>query len=193
MPNSVKDHTTGIGKDLTFTSILGIKKEHISYSRSRVHRGELFSKNGCLICCENQFFKRRSWLFIMEAWTGNYQGKDHSTCQRCIKKDRVVGVLWTKKLISRSYSVNLTLFLLKFLFLFLLSSYWKYDWFTFHRSWEPFYPVKKDKKTEVKKGQNKKVFLRTNHIKMYLKYQGVSIMYHRWYLSSNSLQLETYC
>ena len=63
---------------------------------------------------------------------------------RCIKKDRVVGVLWIKKLISRSYSVNLTLFLLKVRLIYI----------------SPFLRAllsrKKRQKTEVKKGQNKK-------------------------------------
>ena len=87
-----------------------------------------------------------------------------------------------KKLISRSYSVNLILFLLKVRLIYI----------------SPFLRAllsrkKKTKKPKLKKVKTKKVFLRTNHIKMYLKYQGVSIMYHRWYLSSNSPQLEAYC
>ena len=76
---------------------------------------------------------------------------------RCIKKDRVVGVLWIKKINLQVIFCNLTLFLLKVRLIYI----------------SPFLRAllsrkKKDKKPKLKKVKTKKVFLRTNHIKMYL-------------------------
>lgn len=107
MPHSVKDHTTGIA------SILGIKKNTF-LTQEVVFIGENYSaKMAVSSVVKTNFFKGEVDFSLWRRELETTREKIIPPAMRCIKKDRVVGALWIKKLISRSYSVNLTLFLLK--------------------------------------------------------------------------------
>ena len=98
LPHSVKDHTTGIGKDLTFTSILGIKKNTF-LTQEVVFIGENYSaKMAVSSVVKTNFLKGEVDFSLWRRELETTREKIIPPAMRCIKKDRVVGVLWINKI-----------------------------------------------------------------------------------------------
>lgn len=90
MPHSVKDHTTGIGKDLTFTSILGIKKNTF-LTQEVVFIGENYSaKMAVSSVVKTNFLKGEVDFSLWRRELETTREKIIPPAMRCIKKDRVV-------------------------------------------------------------------------------------------------------